>query len=361
MKTDVPFVSNEYGIFRADYLEDLKQAKLRHWEETKEQRRADAFTQEQMIAELVEGMRKKSRLDSVQTNFVARSLLHVLSGLKTITHPGDILAQGVMPISTEGGTGLSSIAYQELDLNGKFRPLAGSAKDLHEVGSTLTETIHKVHTYAAAMSWTQVDLERSAKAMVNLSDRKQRAVALAASKLKNQIAWNGDEDGLDLNGLFDYTLDQASITGTWASATTDAILGDLLTIATKCEKNTEDFVSDVMVMDTTSHTYLYKPRNTNTDTSIAQYLLNNTPIKAIYKTSYLNSVTSATNSLSANRVILAYPNNQDILMFSMPRDVQYFPVERDGLTYEVPVLMDIAGTIAFKAGSGGPITYAVPS
>ena len=113
-------------------------------------------------------------------------------------------------------------------------------------------------------------------------------------------------------------------------------------------------------MDMTSFSHMNRPR-TNTDTSIARYILNNTSVKAILKTSYLNSVTSSLNSLTTNRVILAYPKNPEILEFMLPRDVQFFPVQQQGLHYLVPVLMDIAGTFVYKSGTGGPIAFAVPS
>lgn len=359
--TDIPVVVNERGIFRADYWEELKQEKKQYLENTKEQRKADAFSNEQMVARLKRELPIDTKMDSTQTNMVARSLIYTLSQLKQIAHRerADILEQ-VFIVNREGGPGLSSINYEEIDFSGEFKLLAGSGTDIKEVGSTLTETPNKVWTFAAGMGWTQKDLERAAVALRNgrpldLGSRKRMAVMRAATKTKNKIAWNADGTQSPAPGLFDYALNPVSIAGTWGSATSDAILMDSLEIIQEPEKDTEDFVTDVWVLDTTSHTFMTKPYR---DNSIAQYLLNNTTCRAILKTSYLDSVTSSTNSLSTNRVSVALPRNPEVAEFMMPRDVQFFPVQVQGVHYFVPVLMDIAGLFAYKYGTGGPIAFA---
>jgi len=362
--SDIPVINvPDVGLFRADYLDELKQKKAAHLEATKEARRRDSFSNIEMTAELEQGLAKYGRIggrrmDSTQTNMVARALVYQLAQIKMITHPGDILEQAFI-VNQEGGPGIGSMNYTELDYNGEFRPLAGSATDLHEIGSTLTETPKKVVTYAAAMGWSLQDMERAGFGGVNLLDRKNRAVAMAASKKKNVIAWTGDPDGLGITGLFNYTLNPVTIGGSWG---TDAnvILTDMLEIVNEPGKDTEDYETEIVTMDTTSFTYMNKPRS-NTDTSIGAYLLNNTSCRAILKTSYLNSVTSSVNSLSADRVIVAMPRNADIAEFRLPRDLQFFPVQQRGLNFLVPVVMDVAGLFVYKSGTGGPIAFAVPS
>lgn len=366
MSTNIAVVVNERGIFRADYWEQLKQDRAKHLEDTKEQRKMDAFSNEQMTRRLIRELAIDTKMDSTQTNFVARSLIYTLSQLKMIAHRemADILEQA-FPVNREGGTGIDTINYEELDVNGDFKLLAGSGTDLEEVGTTLTETPLKVWTRAAAMGWTQKDLERAALASrngrpVDIGSRKRLAVMRAAIKTKNRIAWNADGANGPEPGFFDYTLNPVTITGSWGSATAEAILTDCLELINEPEKDTEDFVAEVMVLDTTSHTFMNKPR-TNTDTSIAQYLLNNTTVRAILKTSYLDSVTSSGNSLSANRVGVVYPRTPEVLEFMLPRDVQFFPVQMKGVHYLVPVLMDCAGLFVYKSGTGGPIAFATMS
>ena len=361
--TNIPVVVNDRGIFRADYWEELQNDKKRYLEETKEQRKMDSFSNEQMTRRLERELAIDTKMDSTQTNMVARSLIYTLGQIKQIAHreKADILEQA-FPVNREGGTGLDSINYEELDVSGEFKLLAGSGTDLEEVGSTLSETPHKVWTFAAAMGWTQKDLERAAAASrnghpVDLGARKRMAVMRAALKTKNKIAWNNDGTSSPAPGFFDYVLNPVTIGGTWASATADAILADCLELANEPEKDTEDFAGEIMILDTTSHTYMNKPRN-NTDTSVAQYLLNNTTIRAILKTSYLDSVTSVGNSLSTARVGVVYPRSAEVLEFMLPRDVQFFPVQVKGLHYLVPVVMDMAGLFMYKYGTGGPVAFA---
>lgn len=361
--TDIPVVVNERGIFRADYWEELKNEKKKYLEETKAQRKADSFSNEQMTRRLVRELSIDTKMDSTQTNMVARSLIYTLSQLKQIARreKADILEQA-FPVNREGGPGLDSINYEEIDFSGEFKLLAGSGTDIQEVGSTLSETPNKVWTYAAGMGWTQKDLERAAVASRNgrpldLGSRKRMAVMRAAMKTKNKIAWNNDGTQSPAPGLFDYALNPVSITGSWGSANAEAILADCLALVQEPEKDTEDFVGEVLVLDTTSHTFMNKPR-TNTDTSIAQYILNNTTVRAILKTSYLDSVTSSVNSLSTNRVGVVYPRSPEVLEYMLPRDAQFFPVQVRGVHYFVPVLMDIAGLFVYKYGTGGPIAFA---
>ena len=362
-KTDIPVVVNEKGIFRADYLEQMESDRKAYMERTKEQRRRQAFDNEQMTARLIQNLSIDTKLDSTQTNMVARSLIYTIQQLKMISkrEAADILEQAVF-VNREGGAGIRSINYQELDLTGEFRALSNSGTDLPEVGSVLTETPQRVQTYGAAMGWSQQDLEaaefasRNSGRPVDLGSRKRMAVMRAAIKKKNDVLFGGDS-AYGLKGFFDYLLNDVTIGGGWSSAQADDILADVLALANEAETDTEDFVADTIIMDTASYAYMNIPRGA-TDTSIARYVMNNTTIRAMLKTSRLDSVTSATNSLSSDRVMLAYPNNPEVLEYMLPRDVQFFPVQFHGVHYLVPVLMDIAGLFAYKYGSGGPICMA---
>ena len=364
MSTDISVVVNERGIFRADHLEQLKKDKERYLEETKEQRRADSFSNAQMTARIERELKIDTKLDSSQTNFVSRSLIHTLSQIKMINRreSADILEQAFV-VNREGGPGLESINYEEIDYTGQFKLLSGSGTDINEVGTTLSETPNKVVTFAAGMGWTQKDLERAAVASrngrpVDMGSRKRMSVMRAATKLKNKAAWGDDNSEIAVPGFFSYDLNNVDIGGGWDSKTTEERLESLIEMAKAPEKDTEDFVGEVMILDTASYATLSNPR-ANTDTSIAQYLLNNTNIRAILKTSYLDNVNSAKNSISADRVGVVYPRSTEVLEFMLPRDTQFFPVQIRGVHYFVPVLIDLAGLFVYKYGTGGPVVFSV--
>jgi len=365
--TNIPVVVNDRGIFRADYLEDLKKEREIYLENTKEQRRADAFSNEQMTRRIERELSIDTKLDSTQTNFVSRSLIHTLAQLKVIAHreKADILEQAFV-VNRAGGPGARSINYQEIDLSGEFRLLTGSGTDIQEVGSTLSETPHKVFVYAAGMGWTQEDLEaaaysaRNGSSVIDLGSAKRMATMRAATKLKNQVAWGDDTTAHAAPGLFGKALNPVTIGGSWGSATNDAKLADLIELVSEPEKDTEDFASEILAMDTTSHTFMAGPL-TNAGISIAQYLVNNTSVRAILKSSYLDSVTSSVNSLISARVAVALPRTAEVCEFMLPRDVQFFPVQVKGVHYFVPVLMNLAGLFVYKYGTGGPIAFTTMS
>lgn len=356
---ELPIETNQYGMFRADHWDHLQKEKAKYLELTKEQRRLDSFSNEQRVAAFVESARRNTRLDATETDFVARQLLYVMTQVKNTIYPGDILEQA-FPINREGGPGAAQMAYQMLDMTGQFKLLASTGTDLPEVGSSLQEYPKKVGVYGAYYGWTQQELEQAGFGRVNLSARKQMAVGLTAQKTKNAIAWTGDPNGASINGLFSETLNPVTIAGSWGSDA-NVILTDLLEIINEPKKDTQDFEADTLVMDTTSYSHMNRPRGTATDTSIGRYILNNTSIKQILVTSYLDSVTSAGNSLTSNRVILAYPKNPMVLEFVLPRDVQQMPVQQHLLNYVVPVLFNTAGTFVYYSGTSGPIAFAVPS
>jgi hypothetical protein len=350
-------IVNDYGMFRADAWDELKKERERVIERRKQMKRVDSYTNRQRVFDFVHYQQNKGRLDASQTEIVARQLLYTMQQLKEISYPGDILEQA-FPINTEAGPGVDSIAYQELDFNGEFRLLASAGTDLPEIGSSLSETPKKVGVYGAYIGWSLEDLERAGFSGTPIQQRKQRAAVLAAQKIKNTIAWNGDPQGAPIDGLFSYALNDASLSGSWSNA--DDALTDMLKLIDTPEKDTEDFPGDTLVSDTTSFTFMNKPRSANVDTSVGRYILQNTGIRSILKTSRLNSVTSAVNSLSNNRVILCYPRNSMVLEFMLPRDLQMLPMQQHMLQYVVPMVMNCAGVFLYKGGANGPVAFGTP-
>lgn len=343
---DLPIVTNEFGMFRADHWQHLVNEEKQRKEMNKGGRRLDSFTNEQRVKAFLRAAAENTRLDATQTDFVARQLLHVMAQVKQVVYPGDILQQAV-PINMEGGPGAAQIAYQQLDMTGQFKLIASLGTDLPEVGSNIQEYPKKVGVYGAYFGWTHQELEQAGFARVNLSARKQMAVGLTAQQTKNNIFWNGDPNGAGINGLFDETLNSVTIAGTWSSATGDAILADALETINEVKKDTTEFQADTLVLDSDSYQYMNKPRNTNSDTSVGRYILNNTSVKQILTTNYLDSVTSVPNSLSSSKVMLAYPKSPMVMEFMLPRDVTQLPIQNQLLNYIVPVLFNTAGTFVY--------------
>lgn len=352
-------IVNNYGMFRADAWDELQQERKRIIAQRQKTNHFDTYTAKQRVARFVADQKLTGRMDSSQTDFVARQLLYVMQQIKLTTYPGDILEQA-FPINTMGGAGVDSIAYQELDFTGEFKLLAGSGTDLPEIASNLSETPKKVGFYGAYIGWSLQELERAAFANVNLQGRKQMAAGMAAKKTKNQIAWTGDPNGGGVDGLFSYTLNNASLSGSWSSA--DNCLQDILKLIDTPVADTEDFEANTLAIDSAfTYPYMNKPRSANVDTSVGRYILENTSVRSILKTSYLNSVTSSANSLTTSKVCLAYPRDPMIMEFMLPRDVQQLPIQQHMLNYVIPIVMNCAGVFLYKGGASGPIAYGVPS
>lgn len=350
------FITTSNGIFRADAWEDRKKEQERLAARRKELYKADSFSVGQMLRKVVDkssDFQHEARLDANETNFIARQLLHIMAGVKETRYPGDILEDAFI-INPEGGAGLIAIGYEQLDFSGAFKRIGTTARDLPEVGTKQTEHTTPVGVFGAAAGWSQIELERAGKSGTPLNARKMQAAMLAAKKTKNSIAWNGDGE---IKGLFSYALNEATIVGTWGSATADAILTDMRAFVNECREDTEDFEVDTIVMDPASYSYM-TARLSNTDTTVGEFVMSKLGVSRILYTSYLTSVTSAVNSISAERVMVGYPRNSLVAEFMLPRDVQQMPIRQDGLHYYVPMLMDTAGLFAYMYGSTGPIVFA---
>lgn len=338
------------AMIRNDQLDVLKKEKaktLRRRQELYGKR--DSFTAKEHIQAVLDHADKMgiARKDSNESNILARQLLYIMQQTHEVVYPGQILQDGALPINTEGGTGLRSVAYEVLSMTGQFQQYGPSSTDLPEVGASQREEEQKVGVYGAYVGWSQVDSERAARADVGLALRKFRAVREAAMQTKNQIAWTGDPQGGNVKGLFNSTLNPITITGAWAGATPDDILEDWRKVINGCWLETKWKRSDTVIADTDSWQY-FTSRLSNVDTTVGEFMMSKLGISAIYSTAYFDAVTSPENSLTADPVIVAYPRDPMVAEFSLPRDVTQFPAQNHGMQTIIQYLMDTAGTLAYR-------------
>lgn len=349
-------VSEQGALYRQDAHQEILQAR-KDWQAANDRlNQRVGITKGQMTDELKAGLAKQMRGDAAGVDFVARQLIAIQAQMKNTVYPGDILAEA-FPINREG-YGAKTLAYHALNLSGKFDLTAGTGSDSPEVASSIDETPTPIGMYTAYAGWSEADLIAAGFARTDISARKQMAILLAALKTKNQIAWTGDPKGGAIKGLFSYALNPVTIAGTWASATADAIVADVVKVASQTHLSTEYFNSDILVMDTTSFSFMNKPLGANASAGIGAYILNNTNIKAILSTSYLNSVTSVVNSLNNARVMLAYPKNPMVLEFNLAQDVTMLPIQQRLFQYLMPAKFHSAGTLLYYGGVTGPVAYA---
>jgi hypothetical protein len=339
-------IRNGYGIFRADawnyYQEQMKQN-----QDDLEKKRI-SYTTRERVDHAVEYMVKNFKFDSNETQFLARALTHVMAKAREVKYPGDRFMEVAFPMNTEGGSGLSSLNYTVLDGTGEMKEIGSNATDLPELSASLSETPNPVAVLGGYYGYSQVDLEKAGRSNTPLSARKARMAMKAARQKKMDIAINGSGN---LPGMFSYSLTPTSLpNGGWNSgATNDEILEDCLAPVEDVLNVGEDEEASILFMNKPAYAKIaYRPRSATSDTSIAKLIMDNSAVDSIIWSSKLDSITSTTNSITAKPVVLAYPRNEDILEFTLPRDLQQFPVQQQMLQFVIPLLFDTAGLFVYE-------------
>jgi len=307
------------------------------------------------VEDAVEGFARRHRsesgrkLDANETNFVARSLLHIMARVQEVKY-SKLIARQAFPQAPVAGSGLESIGYHQLDYTGEMGLIGSGSTDSPEVASSLNEFTYPVGKYAAHYKWTHQDLEKAMRANVPLSARKAMAARKAAEQKVENVAFFGDTVNTNIKGLFSNTLTSVTsgVTGSWASATDAQILRDVeLAIegAMAADGDTLDDPDSIIVSEAV-YGLLCRTR-TNTDWSIKNAVMENFGIRNIYKSARLNSMTNSTNSISAENVLLVYKQDPEIMELQIAREFEQLPVERTGLEYRVECLMDYAGMFVY--------------
>lgn len=289
------------------------------------------------------------RLDSNETNFLNRQLLHVMSRVQEVKYP-DLIATSVFPVNTEGGTGLESISYVQLDMAGEMKLIASGADDLPEAGSKITEYPRQVGNYGISYGWTHFDLEKATRARVPLSARKAMAARRASEQKVDEVSFFGDSTNSNIKGLFSESLSSTSgLTGTWSTASAADILDDCLFVIQNVITATKGiFEPDTLALPPEQYAQIMTtPRSATTDTTIAEFILASTPIRRIVKSDRLRAMTSSTNSISSEDTMIAFPSNIEVMELVIPRPFQQLPVQQKGLQYMVPCLLDFAGMFLY--------------
>lgn len=302
------------------------------------------------VEEAVEAFARQSRangrkLDTNETNFVARSLLFVKAMVQEVKYP-KLIAKQAFPLAAAAGAGLESIATQTLDMTGEMKLIGSGVTDSPQVASSLTEEIRPVGKYGCHYAWTHQDLEAAMRSNTPLSARKAMAARFASEQKVENVALFGDTVNTNIKGMLSHTLTPVTtgVTGTWSSATDAQILRDVELLLEGALAAHSDSLPDPdsLLIPASQKGRLLRTR-TNTDFSIKKAIEENWGIKNFYYSSRLNSFTNSTNSISAESAAFAFVQDPMIMELEIPRDFQQLPVERHGLEYRVECLLDCAG------------------
>lgn len=290
-------------------------------------------------------------LDSAQQVFLSRQLEYVKQkAVETLF--AELKAPKLIPVSNEAGPGAEKIVYRQYTMIGAAQFIANYALDFKRVDIVAEEVVTTVKSIGAAYGYSVQDIRAAMQAGLNLEQRRANAAARAILQQENSIAFNGDTNH-NLYGLFTHpNVPAAAVPAdgpggltTFASKTPDQIIRDVNNLINDIKTNTKEVENPDSVLFPTSIWSMLKstPRSSNSDTTIAQFLMNNHPdIK-----NWDSVVELETAGVGATKMMMAYTRNPDKVTLEIPQPYETFPAQQRGLDFEVPVHERIAGVIFY--------------
>ena len=287
------------------------------------------------------------RFDSGQSSLMEKSLTLTLAKIQETVY-SEVMAQKIVPVAQPEGTGLSVIEHYQAEEFGELQEIAPGADDLPSSGEKLTQVQRNVAKFGGKFSYSLQDFENWNRANMNGfsyafdSRRGNNARRIAERKIDAVVF--SEVDGR-IKGFFDYALAPVSgMTGGWATATETQMLDDLKLLWQKSyDGSGGEIEPDTIVLPSAEYGLLKTTFRTNTDRTLLK-LFSEELMVNIVRSARLDSVTSATNSVSAVPVALCFKYDQDLLSLHIPRPFELRPGKWTvNDKYQVNYYLDFAG------------------
>jgi len=275
-------------------------------------------------------------LDSAGQAFFARQLEHIKSKSYDVVRQ-DLVARQFIPVSNEAPEGVSSITYRTYDSVGAAIIISSYADDLPRADVFGKETIVQARSIGSSFGYNRDEILQSQLTGVPLDQRRANAVSEAFETKVDDIAWNGDAK-FNLIGLLNHpnVPVKTSITASgWVGESADLIIQDVnelmgqVRTTTKMKESPQTLLVPVAVFNYISGT----PRNTNSDTTIMSFMLQN--VVGISQIAPINELSDSA---------FLYDKNPDKLQMEVIKELEFLPPQESGLELVVPAWGKTAGT-----------------
>jgi hypothetical protein len=293
-----------------------------------------------------------ARYDVGSSAIMEKKLTAVLSKVQETIY-SEAIAQNVVPMAAPEGTGLVGIEYYTSDVTGEMALIGPGSDDLPSVNEHLTKDTLPVGNYGGSFNYHLIEFERAMRQGMGFDQRRAMgARSIAERKVDSIIFSEGETNKPGIKGFFGHTLNgTASLTGGWSTATEVQILDDLKLIWQESYNGTGGEIEpDSFVLPASLYGLLKSTFRTNTDKTLLKLFAEELGV-TFYRSARLNSVTSATNSISAAPVALAFKKDPMVLEMHMPRPFQLRPGQWQGLNYVTNFLLDFSGLAIYLPSS----------
>lgn len=275
--------------------------------------------------------------------FFARQLEHIKAKSYDVKY-AELQARNLFPVSNEGGMGVTTITYRTYDQVGAAKIINAYANDLPRADVAGKETTIPVRSVGTSYGYSLDEIQASQLTQMGLDQRRANASRRAVEQVVNDVAFVGDAAS-GLPGLFDNpniptgaVVDPGAGTE-WVNKTPDQILFDVNDLFADIFETTKMVERpNTLLLPPNQWSYIAStPRSANSDTTILQYIVQNSPyINSESDIIPVNECAAANNVLLSTDAMVAYDRDPDKLQLEIPVELEYLPVQMEGLEFVIP-------------------------
>lgn len=290
------------------------------------------------------------RMDAAESAYIARELEEIRAQTYDIKYP-NLIARTLIPVNNAIPAGAEVVTYKQFDMVGAAAIIASYADDLPRSDVLCKSFSVSPKDLGASYGYNYREAKVAEYTGIPLDAKKAEAARRAVEQLIDKIGKTGDTS-TGLLGLLNqpntslYTVPNgASGFPDWARKTPDEIIKDINGIINGIVSSTSEVeIPDTLLLPTEQYTFITStPRSSNSDTTIAAYVLANNPyLKEIVPWNILNQAGAS----SADRMV-AYRKDSNALEFYIPEEFNQLPPEKRNLEVIVDCVARCGGVVVF--------------
>lgn len=285
-------------------------------------------------------------LDADGAFFFQRQLEHIKARSYDVKY-AKLKARELFPVSNEGGKGITHITYRTYDSVGAAKYIHAYADDFPRADVSGKETSIPVRPIGSSYGYSLDEIQAAELTGAPLEQRKADACVRAVEEEINNTAFFGNDE-VGLVGLFNHpNIPTGAVAGgDWTVKTPSQIIDDINGLFTDIFETTKMVEQgNTLLLPPSKWSYIMStPRSTTTDTTIGQYIVNNSPyISSLADIIPVNECASTNNPALASDAMVAYDRNPDKLQLEIPVELEMRPPQERNLEFVIPARARFAG------------------
>lgn len=304
--------------------------------------------------EIVQRMRDTGRFDANEGLVFARQLEEIDPTRYEVLHKPLTKWKEVLPVKTFT-PGIDRITYRMIDQTGNaVLNVPGNITDIPMADANALEYSNKVYSWVLGYNYTAQELRRAAVAGVPLPSEKVIAVERGYARRLQTTMFLGDSR-IDLEGLINHT----GVTNTQAAApasgsdrtwpggdkTNDEIVADITDAVSRIRQRTYGEYGErgmIVALNQARYDFIATRRMASgTDTTIMQFILNNSVSNGIEKFVVIHDLTG--QGTGTTQLMIVYPMENMVLEANVAEQILWMPMENRGLSFIFNSEMEFGG------------------